>query len=52
MASYALYKQPNSVRRCNVPRHDDQFGYPNIAGRRFENREIFKTRQLPSDDTI
>ena len=31
-ASYPLYKQPNSVRRCNVPPRDDQFGYPHVAG--------------------
>ena len=51
-ASYPLYEQPNSVRRCNVPPRDDQFGYPHVAGRRFENRAIFQTRQLPSDDII
>ena len=51
-ASYPLYKQPNSVRRCNFFLHDDQFCYPHVAGRRFENRAIFQTRQLPSDDTI
>ena len=34
-ASYPLYKQPNSVRRCYVPPRDDQFGYSHVAGRRF-----------------
>ena len=45
-ASYPLYRQPNSVRRCYVPTHDDQFGYPHVAGRCFENRAIFQTCQL------
>ena len=36
MVSYPLHKQLNSVRRCNVPPRDDQFGYPHVAGRRFE----------------
>ena len=53
MASYPLYKQPNSVRRLNVPPlYDDQFGYPYVTRRRFENGAICQTRQLPSEDTI
>ena len=56
MASYALYEQPNSVGRWNVPPYDDQFGYSHVAGRRFENGAscgaIFETRQLPSDDNV
>ena len=53
MASYPLYGQPNSVRRWNVhPLYDDQFGYPHVPGRRFENGTIFWTRQLPSDDSV
>ena len=48
-----LRKQPNSVRRWNVPPlYDDQFGYPYVARRRFENGAICQTRQLPSEDTI
>ena len=39
-------------RRWNVPPYDDQFGYPHVAGRRFENGAVFETRQMPSDDSV
>ena len=42
-ASYPLCKQPNSVRRCNVPPRDDQFDYPHVAGRRFEKNNFSNT---------
>ena len=41
--SYPLYKQPNSVRGCYVPPRGDQFGYPHVAGRRFENNNFSNT---------
>ena len=52
MVGWPLYKQLNTVRRWNIPPYDDQFGYPHVAGRRFENEAIFQTRQLPSDDIV
>ena len=56
MASYPSYDQPHSESRWNFPPYDDQFGYPHVAGRHFENGvscgAIFEARQLPSDDSI
>ena len=31
------------MQRCNVPRRDDQFGYPHVAGRRFEKSNFSNT---------
>ena len=42
-AGYPLHKQPNSVRRCNVLPHDDQFAYPHVAGRHFEKSNFSNT---------
>ena len=49
MASHSLYKQPNSVRRCNVP-----LAMTSLAIHMFQGdalrRAIFQTRQLPFED--
>ena len=51
IASYHLYEQPNSVSHWNVPPYDDQFGYPQVERRHFENGAIFQTHQLTSGDS-
>ena len=50
-ASYPLYKQPNSVRRCNIPLAMASLAIHMLQGGALR-RTIFQTRQLPSDDTI
>ena len=51
MASYPFCEQPNSVMRWNVLPYDDQFGYPLVGGRRFENRATLFFKHASSHPT-
>ena len=39
-------------KTLELPRYNDQFGYPYVEGRRFKNGAISPTRQLPSLDSV